>query len=51
MYDAAMDDALGREEKSLSNEEIRKGNTLLDTFTVEADAISGGMGSVWRVHH
>ena len=51
MYDATLDDALGREEKSLSNEEIRKGDTLLDTYNVEADAISGGMGSVWRVHH
>ncbi len=51
MYDAALDDALGREEKSLSNEAIQKGDTLLDTYTVEADAISGGMGSVWRVHH
>jgi len=51
MYDAALEDALGREEKSISNESIQKGDTLLDTYTVEADAISGGMGSVWRVHH
>ena len=51
MFDAALEDALGREEKPISNESIQKGDTLLDTYTVEADAISGGMGSVWRVHH
>lgn len=34
---------LGREEKSLYNEEMRKGDTLLDTYTVEADAISGSI--------
>ena len=51
MYDAALEDALGREEKSISNESIQKGDALLDTYAVEANAISGGMGSVWRVHH
>ena len=51
MYDAALEDALGREGKSISNESIQKGDTLLETYTVEANAISGGMGSVWRVHH
>ena len=51
MYDAALEDALGREERSISNESIQKGDTLLETYTVEADAINGGMGSVWRVHH
>jgi len=51
MYDAAFEDALGREEKSISNESIQKGDMLLETYTVEADAINGGMGSVWRVHH
>ncbi|MEG3067037.1 MAG: serine/threonine-protein kinase [Syntrophaceticus schinkii] len=30
---------------------IAKGRTLLDTYRVESDAIEGGMGSVWRVHH
>ena len=24
---------------------------ILDTYKVTSDAISGGMGSVWRVHH
>ena len=28
-----------------------KGQTILDTYTVESDPIHGGMGSVWRVHH
>ena len=28
-----------------------KGQTILDTYTVESSPIHGGMGSVWRVHH
>ena len=27
------------------------GNTLLETYRVVSDAINGGMGSVWKVHH
>lgn len=27
------------------------GNVLLDTYRVESQAIKGGMGAVWRVHH
>ena len=34
-----------------SNQSIQKGDTILDTYKVESDAIEGGMGSVWRVHH
>ena len=30
---------------------IARGMTILDTYRVESDAIEGGMGSVWRVHH
>ncbi len=30
---------------------IEKGASLLDTYRVESDAIKGGMGAVWRVHH
>ena len=37
-------------DKPLSNEEIVKGGSILDTYTVESDPIHGGMGSVWRVH-
>ena len=38
-------------DKPLSNEEIVKGGSILDTYTVESDPIHGGMGSVWKVHH
>ena len=41
----------GQEPESLSNEKIRKGDPILDTYKVLDDAIHGGMGSVWRVHH
>lgn len=30
---------------------IEKGRTLLDTYQIESNAIEGGMGKVWRVHH
>ena len=30
---------------------IAKGLTILDTYRVESEALKGGMGSVWRVHH
>ncbi len=30
---------------------LRKGGMLLDTYRVESDAVKGGMGAVWRVHH
>ena len=30
---------------------IEKGTSLLDTYRIESDAIEGGMGAVWRVHH
>ena len=53
---AAIDEIRKRREKgqkpeSLSNEEIRKGDPILNTYKVLDDAIHGGMGSVWRVHH
>ena len=41
----------GQTPASISNEQIRKGNLVLHTYQVMADAIHGGMGSVWRVHH
>ena len=46
--------ALGLMEKesvSISNEQIKKGDPILDTYQVQSDAIHGGMGSVWRVYH
>ena len=36
---------------AISNEQIRQGDVILETYRVEGDAIHGGMGSVWRVHH
>ncbi|MCR5796236.1 MAG: protein kinase [Solobacterium sp.] len=56
MFRASMDDAADRLKKgikpeSISSERIEKGNTLLDTYEVVSDAVHGGMGSVWCVHH
>ncbi len=33
------------------NAVIARGDTLLDTYAAESDAIGGGTGSVWRVRH
>ncbi|MFA0814532.1 MAG: protein kinase [Anaerofustis sp.] len=30
---------------------LEQGASLLDTYRIESDAIEGGMGAVWRVHH
>ena len=56
MYRASMEDADrqladGLSEDAISNESICKGDEILDTYKVTSDAIRGGMGSVWRVHH
>lgn len=56
MYQASLDDAASRladgiRSESISNERIRKGDEILETYQVLSDAIHGGMGSVWRVHH
>ncbi|MBR6220961.1 MAG: protein kinase, partial [Clostridia bacterium] len=56
IYRAYQDDAMswladGARPEAISNEEIHQGDVLLETYTVEDDAIHGGMGSVWRVHH
>ena len=56
MYRASMEDADrqladGVSEDAISNESICKGDEILDTYKVTSDAIRGGMGSVWRVHH
>ncbi len=52
---AYQDDAASRladgEPEAISNEQIRKGDLLLETYRIEDDAIHGGMGSVWRVFH
>ena len=49
--DAASRLADGARPEAISNEQIHKGDPILETYRVESDAIHGGMGSVWRVHH
>ena len=53
LLDAALSDGLaqGKTAAPAENAAIQRGETILDTYTVESDAIEGGMGSVWRVHH
>ena len=51
MEDAISRSASGRRPDAISNEEIHNGDPILDTYKVTSDAIHGGMGSVWRVHH
>ena len=48
---ASLKEAAERRESAISNENIRSGDRILDTYTVRDEAIRGGMGSVWRVHH
>lgn len=56
MYEAAHEDeeALSGSlvpSRSITNEEIRKDDLLLETYRVDSEAINGGMGSVWKVTH
>ena len=56
LFRASMEDAESRladgmKPAAISNEKIQKGNDILETYQVISDAIHGGMGSVWRVHH
>ena len=51
LEDAASRSGAGREPRAISNEQIVMGDTLLETYRVVSDAINGGMGSVWKVHH
>ena len=48
---AAIKDAIDRPQTSITNEQLKKGDPVLDTYKVMDDAIPGGMGNVWRVHH
>ena len=55
-YEAFRSDAQSRSDtegrpEAISNEQIRNGDPILDTYTVISDPIHGGMGSVWRVPH
>ena len=51
MLEAVLSDAAGRMGAISDNAAIMKGDTIFNTYRVESDAIKGGMGSVWRVHH
>ena len=51
MTTAYYEDLKDRKNDAISNEMIQNGDLVLDTYKVTSDAISGGMGSVWRVHH
>lgn len=52
MLEAALSDAAEQTDADANeNIAIEKGDTILDTYRVDSDAIEGGMGSVWRVHH
>lgn len=51
MEDALSRSASGRRPDAISDEEIHNGDPILNTYKVTSDAIHGGMGSVWRVHH
>ncbi len=51
IYDAKLRKEKGQEPEAISNEQIKKNDAILDTYKVLDDAIHGGMGSVWRVHH
>lgn len=48
---AYFEDLKGRGSDTISNERIQNGDRILETYEVTSDAIYGGMGSVWRVHH
>ncbi len=53
MFEETVYDTTAHEqaESPVENTSIKNGDTILDTYTVESDAIEGGMGSVWQVHH
>ena len=51
LKDAASRAGSGPELQAISNEMIQEGDEILETYKVTSNAIHGGMGSVWRVHH
>ena len=55
LYMASLRDAESRSGKgsvnTISNELIQEGDEILEIYQVMSEAIHGGMGSVWRVHH
>ncbi|MBR0404042.1 MAG: protein kinase [Eggerthellaceae bacterium] len=51
MVGAAFAGLDGGMQEAITDERIEFGDKVLETYEVVSDAISGGMGSVWRVHH
>ena len=51
MPETTLSDTQTQGQTERSNADFKKGEVLLDTYKIESDAIKGGMGSVWRVHH
>ena len=49
--DAAVLDSAEASDDRSAKSVIEKGASLLDTYRIESNAIEGGMGAVWRVHH
>lgn len=45
------DEEYNKKNAVISNERIKVDDELLGTYKVTSEAISGGMGNVWRVHH
>lgn len=48
---ASLREAAERQEDSITTERLIRNNTILGIYKVMSDPISGGMGSVWRIHH
>lgn len=48
---AAFGGLKGGVQEAITDERIELGDEVLETYEVISDAIPGGMGSVWRVHH
>ena len=46
---ASLEEAASRQQDTISNEQIRKGDPILDTYEVISDAISGGMGIILNI--
>ena len=53
VYEGGETDATvyGEDAPAASNKDIKKDGIVLERYRILSDAIEGGMGSVWRVHH
>ena len=48
---ASIEDAAVQAQDSIATERLGRNDTVMGTYKVVSEPISGGMGSVWRVHH